>query len=135
MKYLKDNNQHIKKNYIAGATVPAGYSVVDFVITGEPFTDAQLYTNGLAKWQDNSGTAETAVHNNYTAYGQTDTEKWVDIRADRNNRLAACDWTQSADTSLIAAKVTEWVTYRTALKDVPQDNADVDNISWPTKPT
>jgi len=25
-------------------------------------------------------------------------------------------------------------TYRDSLRDVPEDNADPDNISWPTKP-
>lgn len=38
------------------------------------------------------------------------------IRGQRNNLLAACDWTQIADST---ADKTTWATYRTALRDLP----------------
>lgn len=38
------------------------------------------------------------------------------IRGQRNNLLAACDWTQIADST---ADKTAWATYRTALRNLP----------------
>jgi hypothetical protein len=38
------------------------------------------------------------------------------IRGQRNNLLAACDWTQIADST---ADKTAWATYRQALRDLP----------------
>ncbi len=40
----------------------------------------------------------------------------VQIRGQRNSLLAACDWTQIADST---ADKTAWATYRTALRDLP----------------
>lgn len=59
------------------------------------------------------------------------TERWFDVRAERNSRLAACDWTQLADATVDAAA---WAAYRQALRDLPQTQADPFNIVWPTSP-
>ena len=40
----------------------------------------------------------------------------VQIRGERNSLLAACDWTQIADST---ADKTAWATYRTALRNLP----------------
>lgn len=55
---------------------------------------------------------------------------WVAIRADRNRRLAACDWTQLADAPVDA---TVWATYRQELRDITTQ-ADPFNVVWPTAP-
>ena len=62
-----------------------------------------------------------------TAY-QT-AEKWKNIRADRNRRLAETDYLALSDQALSA----EMSTFRQALRDVPTQT-DPDNITWPTKP-
>ena len=63
-----------------------------------------------------------------TAY-QT-AEKWKDVRADRNRRLAETDYLALKDNTLSTAMKE----YRNKLRSVPQDNSDPDNITWPTKP-
>lgn len=63
-----------------------------------------------------------------TAY-QT-AEKWKNVRADRNRRLAETDYLALSDQTLS----TEMNTYRQALRDVPTQS-DPDNITWPVKPT
>ena len=57
-------------------------------------------------------------------------EKWKDIRADRNRRLAETDYLALKDNTLPTAMKE----YRNKLRSVPQDNSDPDNITWPTKP-
>ena len=62
-----------------------------------------------------------------TAYQNT--EKWKNVRADRNRRLAETDYLALSDQTLSA----EMSTYRQALRDVPEQT-DPDNITWPEKP-
>ena len=61
-------------------------------------------------------------------------QKWAGVRAIRNTKLAACDWTQVSDTQLNATKLAEWRTYRQTLRDVTTQS-DPDNITWPTEPS
>jgi len=57
-------------------------------------------------------------------------DKWVNVRRDRDRKLAETDFHALSDATL----ADNMKTYRQALRDVPADNADVDNISWPVKP-
>jgi len=61
------------------------------------------------------------------------------LNLERTQKLYASDWTQAADSPLTDAKKAEWVTYRQALRDVPQNLAeDFDNLAgfaWPTPPS
>ena len=61
-----------------------------------------------------------------------DTEQQFDyVRIIRNAELAACDWTQVADST---ADKAAWATYRQALRDLPASNADPKKIKFPTRP-
>ena len=57
-------------------------------------------------------------------------DKWVRIRRDRDRKLAETDYLALSDSTLAS----NMKTYRQALRDVPADNADPDDISWPEKP-
>ena len=63
-----------------------------------------------------------------------DTEEWAALRAKRDELLAACDWVvvkaQEAGEDVPAA----WVTYRTALRNLPAATSDPANPTWPTAP-
>ena len=58
-----------------------------------------------------------------------DARTMADIRGTRDQLLAETDWMANSDVTMSDA----WKTYRTALRDVPAQ-ADMDNITWPTKP-
>ena len=60
-----------------------------------------------------------------------DNRQAATVRADRNARLAATDWTQIADST---ADKPAWSTYRQALRDVPLQAGFPQNVSWPQKP-
>ena len=65
-------------------------------------------------------------------------EEWTGIRAERDRLLANSDWTQANDTALASAKVTEWGTYRTKLRTLPEDQKakkTYADITWPTQPS
>lgn len=56
----------------------------------------------------------------------------AEIRAERNARLLACDWTQLPDAS---ANKAAWGAYRQALRDLPGTLTDPrDPVVWPQSP-
>lgn len=58
----------------------------------------------------------------------------ADARATRDSLIAACDWTQMPDGVLPVAVKAAWITYRQALRDVPQQTGFPATIQWPTSP-
>ena len=60
--------------------------------------------------------------------------KWESIRSQRNNLLAQSDWVVTKALETGVAVTDDWKNYRQALRDVPSLK-NVDNISWPTKPS
>jgi hypothetical protein len=61
----------------------------------------------------------------------SDTEQAAAVRADRNARLAATDWTQIADST---ADKPAWAAYRQALRDVPSQAGFPWTVTWPQEP-
>jgi len=59
---------------------------------------------------------------------------WAALRTSRNLLLTDCDWTQLSDAQLTSAQVTEWQTYRQALRDLPATTVDPTVVEWPTPP-
>lgn len=57
--------------------------------------------------------------------------KWADVRAERDRRLSASDWTQIGDAPVDAAA---WARYRQELRDIPQNWNDPDLVEWPEEP-
>jgi len=57
--------------------------------------------------------------------------QWAAIRAERDAKLAASDWTQLSD-----APVDDlvWAAYRQALRDLPQTQTNPFSIIWPAIP-
>jgi hypothetical protein len=81
--------------------------------------NGKWYTKWVAVEMDND--AKTAK----------DAEQAKSVRADRNKRIADCDWTQVADSPVDKAV---WATYRQALRDIPQQAGFPWDIQWPTMP-
>jgi len=65
--------------------------------------------------------------------GSITAELLAETRLKRAVLLAGCDWTQAQDSPLTAAKISEWATYRQALRDVTTQS-DLANIVWPVEP-
>ena len=60
------------------------------------------------------------------------TEKWKNIRLKRSRLLAETDYLAMKDQPDMT---NDMQIYRKKLRDLPQDNSDVENITWPTKPS
>ena len=56
-------------------------------------------------------------------------ERWDIIRKRRNRELSETDWMALSDVSISDA----WKSYRQSLRDITTQ--DINNITWPTKPS
>ena len=59
--------------------------------------------------------------------------KWDSLRAQRNQKLQECDYIMFSDYPL--ADKSAWETYRTALRNLPENTVDPLSPTWPTKPS
>lgn len=62
---------------------------------------------------------------------RTPETEWPLVRADRDRRLLASDWTQLPDVPLATKEA--WAAYRQALRDITEQ-PDPFNIMWPAPP-
>ena len=65
-------------------------------------------------------------------------DEWTDIRKERDRLLTNSDWTQGSDSPLASGKKTEWATYRTKMRTLPEDQKDKKtyaSITWPSEPS
>ena len=80
-----------------------------------------------------------------TTATQSDTGEWVyewtvvsltadEARELRNKLLSETDWTQATDSPLSDSVKAEWATYRTALRNIPDQEDFPTTITYPTKP-
>jgi len=73
----------------------------------------------------------TAAEQEAAYIARIDAEAAKSVRADRDKRLAECDWTQLSDSQVDKAV---WATYRQELRDVPAQAGFPYDITWPVKP-
>jgi len=68
-----------------------------------------------------------------TAYAAgADTRKAVEVRTERNTKLAASDWTQASD---VPQSVKDsYALYRQALRDLPTQSGFPNQVVWPESP-
>ncbi|HMM21085.1 MAG TPA: tail fiber assembly protein [Selenomonadales bacterium] len=59
---------------------------------------------------------------------------WAALRAERNARLAMCDWAQLADAPLTGEQKAAWQAYRQVLRDLPENTIDPTRPEWPELP-
>lgn len=69
-----------------------------------------------------------------TAPEPTPVELAAVARAERDARLAACDWTQLPDAPLDNAQRAAWAEYRQGLRDVPRQAGFPGAVEWPHAP-
>jgi Phage tail assembly chaperone protein len=93
--------------------------------------DYQVYSNDHGKWRRDPASGQRVATPPPPL--STREELLADIRAERNRRLAACDWTQNSSARLTADQLAIWNAYRSLLFDFPETCDPLDTI-WPEKP-
>ena len=101
---IPTDEQLVEKSYVRVNLFREHDRLTQKLITATPVLEGGwVYTVAVAEM-----TAEEIQSAKNSAMAQ--------IRGTRNNLLAACDWTQIADST---ADKTAWATYRTALRNLP----------------
>ena len=106
-------------------TLSALYPDAQWSLNANDFATLQWYSEGEPPSQAECDAAWPSVRDDLA---------WKVVRAERDRLLAACDWTQVADTPLTATEKTAWADYRQTLRDVPQDFDSPDDVVWPEAP-
>jgi hypothetical protein len=60
--------------------------------------------------------------------------KWRLVRQHRDELLTRSDWTQIPDVVLSEEKKAEWIAYRQALRDIPENYTNPDEVIFPDEP-
>ena len=105
--------------------------------------DSEIVDVPAHKDDDENDVAETYVQTHFIGDDTAKdarilAEEWTQIRTERDRLLTSSDWTQANDTALASAKVTEWGTYRTKLRTLPEDQkakTTYADITWPSQPS
>ncbi len=116
----------------ADVTTPYGISIRD----GVEQIDDQWFSRFIAgpvfvDIEDGPTAAEQEA--SYRA--SIDAQVAVRVREERNRKLAASDWTQMADSPLTDEAKTQWATYRTDLRNLPDATGWPHTMTWPTEPS
>jgi len=101
-------------------------------VNGKWYTKYVLGPTFTDRPADGDQPAMTAAEQETAYKAQKDAEQAASIRADRNKRLAECDWTQVADAP--SAKQFAWAEYRQKLRDLPAQAGFPWTVTWPDAP-
>lgn len=117
---------------------PEGHLVLhmDSDINEQEYTELKYYRNN--QWHDR----DPCPGDNYSwtnfEWVFDNSTMWAEIKAWRNNLLRQSDWTQMADCPLSGSSLEAWRVYRQTLRDIPEDQPNVDklkNVIWPDTPS
>jgi hypothetical protein len=104
-----------------------------FNATPPQITDTQVMEEGTPVFADDRWN-QTFTVRDMTAEelaSRNDAQAAI-VRAERNSKLAASDWTQVADAPVDKAA---WATYRQALRDITAQAGFPWDVQWPEMPT
>lgn len=107
---------------VTPASAPAADHTKNFVRSAQQVDGAWQ-----EQWVESDATADEITERTNAAAGY--------VRSQRDEKLAACDWTVLTDSPLTTAKKTEWKAYRTALRDITAADGFPHTMSWPTEPS
>ena len=95
-----------------------------YAYDGDPiFSEWDTETFGTPPTQEEIDAEKTRLNNE--AYPA------ANLRHKRNQLLQESDWRANSDLTISD----EWKTYRQQLRDLPANTSDVNNPTWPTKPS
>lgn len=107
----------------------------DVVLEGpqaQPTRYQVAYRDGVQQIEGQWFTKYSVADMDADAIAAKDAEQAKAVRAERNAKIAASDWTQGKDIPDNISSV--WAAYRQALRDVPQQAGFPWDVQWPTQP-
>jgi len=124
------------------ATALNELGVTEWVLRGEPTSEAEFNEmfRKVTGADDNGSAIESSNPSDFGVTWKQASDKktelvnakpMADLRAERDRRLAETDWWASSDLTMSS----ERTTYRQALRDITESATNLDDVTWPTKPS
>lgn len=108
------------------------YAIIENgVVVNVAVSDAPLADKWIAS--DTAQIGDLYVDGQFVPPAPDYEAQWAVVRAERDAKLAASDWTQLPDVPLTTEERDQWVVYRQELRNVTSQ-PDPFNIVWPTPP-
>lgn len=125
-------NTSFPNHFTAAAVEPLGYGIYDFANAPETgrydkAVEVAPMRNAVGIWRQ----TYAVVPMTDAEKQEVDTQKAAAVRAERNWKLTACDWTQLADAPVDSLA---WANYRQMLRDVPSQPGFPWDVAWPVAP-
>ena len=132
---VKMNKTKYSRNQKTGA-----YKWISYQFDLSPFPTEvnDLYTRLIEKFTEYRVGQENDLERALAASFAKDTIlNWTKVTLIRNFLLMDSDWTQLGDAPLTADQKAQWVTYRTKLRNIPQDQKDIaaSSVVFPITPS
>ena len=133
-RWLAGNGQRPSDEWLASQ----GYYGLE--VTDPPVVDPEegyVEEADMRFWRINEETKTISKEWQIIYYTEEDkserlAQAWRNMRAERDNRLRLCDWTQVADSPMFGNA--EWLKYRQALRDLPSVTVNPREPQWPIAP-
>ena len=132
---VKMNKTKYQRNQKTGV-----YKWISYQFDLSPFPTEvnDLYTRLIEKFTEYRVGQENDLERALAASFAKDTIlNWTKVTLIRNFLLMDSDWTQLGDAPLTADQKAQWVTYRTKLRNIPQDQKDIaaSSVVFPITPS
>lgn len=72
---------------------------------------------------------------NAISVNSSEDEKLLHLRIERDKKLSDTDWIILRNLETNEPVPKEWLDYRQALRDFPENVKDLENVIWPEKPS
>ena len=121
------------------------YPNLQFTLKGAPTTEDEFNSkfkkyvstdeNGMGVFTSDPaefGVSWTDIQNKLTELNAA--EPLVELRLERNTKLAETDWVVTMHKELGTNIPAAWKTYRQALRDITDTYTSLDDVVWPEKP-
>ena len=116
----------------------SGFGVAEVAFTDQPTIDRNTQKlEESAPVLDGSTWRQTwnVVELSTEELQQIEDNAAASVRATRDQKLTATDWTQMADSPLSDSNKTAWATYRQSLRDLPTASGFPHTMTWPEEPS
>ena len=132
MGMLRKDNHNVSFPKVMTDEIFAQFGVVRVTPTPRPEYDHTKEFNVVAE-QVNGAWVEKWVATDVSAeeIAQRTADQANNVRAERNQKISDCDWTQLPDAPVDSAV---WSVYRQSLRDIPSQAGFPWNVVWPTQP-
>ena len=138
VKYKNGSSKMNKTKYQRNQKTGA-YKWVSYQFDLSPFPDEieDMYNRVVEKWTEYRQGQENDLERSLAShFSRTAILNWTKVKLIRNFLLMDSDWTQLGDAPITAEDKARWISYRTKLRAIPQEQKEIaaNSVTFPMTP-